>query len=186
MEDKSKITDVTADSNNNPLDSYLWEGEYFLWLGEGRSNFKCPLPFAVFFLVFALIWTILALQKKFIFAVIGCIAVGDGIGLIINSVKGPPAEYYGVTNLRVMALKGKRFEAENLGDIKDIKIHPVSGGYSNIEYLVQVSGDSVIHSPGALMRFRSDGNFNRLESSEAERVRDLIISEREKVTPVDK
>lgn len=182
MEDKFDMTD----GNKNPLDSYLREGEYFLWSGTGRSNLKCPLPFAIFFLVFALIWTILALQERNIFVLLGCVFVGDGVGLIINSVKGPPAEYYGVTNLRVMTLKRKRFEAENIGDIKDVKIHPADDGHSNIEYLVQISEDSAVHSPGAPMRLRSDSNFNRLEKSEAERVRDLIISESSKVTPADK
>ena len=172
-----------SDESTNPLDSYLREGEYFLWSGTGRSNLKCPLPFAIFFLVFALILTVIALQERSIFVLLGCVFVGDGIGLTINAVKGPPAEYYGVTNLRVMTLKGKRFEAEKLSDIKDVKIYPVHDGYSSIEYLVQISEDSAVHSPGAPMRLRSDKNFNRLESSEAERVRDLIMSERSKITP---
>ena len=166
------------DESANSLNSYLHEGEYFLWSGKGRSNVKCPLPFAIFFLVFALIWTILALQGRSIFVLIGCIFVGDGIGLIINSVKGPPAEYYGVTNLRVMSLKGKRFDSEYLNDITDVKIHSVNEQYSNVEYLVQISEDSVVYSPGALIRFRCDKNFNRLENSEAESVKDLIISRR--------
>ena len=165
------------DESANPLNSYLHEGEYFLWSGIGRSNVKCPLPFAIFFLVFALIWTILALQGRSIFVLIGCIFVGDGIGLIINSVKGPPAEYYGVTNLRVMSLKGKRFDSEYLNDITDVKIHSVNEQYSNVEYLVQLSEDSAVYSPG-VRRFRCDKNFNRLENSEAEFVKDLIISRR--------
>lgn len=169
--------------STNPLNSYLRDGEYFLWLGTGRTNFKCPIPLAIFWLIFSLIGTVLGLsggiKGLFVLPFVAFVAVG--IWLVINSFKEPRKEYYAVTNSRVMSLKGKCFESENLNDIIDVKIqkiHSVNEKYSNIEYLVQLSEDSAIHSPSAQMRFRCDKNFNHLENSEAEYVKDLIISKK--------
>ena len=166
-----------------PLNEYLYDGEYFLWVGKGRTNFECPRSIAIFWLIFTGIFTILIIivsicKNEFHVSILGIIPLAVvGVFFYRDGVNTPADEHYAVTNIRVMRLIDTSFVFEHISNIYDVKIYPaVKKEYTNIHFLSGVTNNFYME-----WGWRCDRHFNRLEKAEAEYVKKLIISQRDKL-----
>lgn len=174
---------MQEDTYETPLKEYLYDGEYFLWVGKGRTNFECPRSIAIFWLIFTGFCTISIIiisicRKEFHVSILGIIPIAVAGAFLYRYALIPPAdEYYAVTNIRVMRLVDASFVFEHITNICAVGIYPaVKKEYVNIRFLNGVTNNFDMD-----WVWRCDGHFNRLEISEAEYVKNLIISQRDKL-----
>lgn len=181
---------MQEDTYETPLKTYLYDGEYFLWIGKReRTEISYRFPFKAFLLIFLSISFIIAIVSfiwgKFSFEglleYLAVISVAAIMIFAVRTVFKTDDEYYAVTNIRVMRLKGKNFVFENLNNVSEVKIYPIDdyyyGRYAGINIQLRAGR---INSFGWDMKQRGDKHFF-LEKSEAEYVKNLIISQRDKL-----
>ncbi|MBQ9957217.1 MAG: hypothetical protein IJO99_06595 [Ruminococcus sp.] len=131
--------------------SMLMSGERILWAGKGKGvdpGATVGIVFGLFWLSFALFWTIGASVAGGIFGAFGIPFILIGIFLVKSMIK-PGARFYAITNLRVLKKHGKQFASDRLEHIVDVSMSTASGGKGSITYRstnVTYYGRNVSHS----------------------------------------
>lgn len=155
----------------------LFSDEYIVRCGEGRQTNSggAPLPFAIFWTGFAIFWTAAAfVSGAGAFSLFGLPFIAIGVGLFIQIFKGGNKEYYALTNLRVIILKGKETCAEYYDRIKDARVYPAARG----KFAVRISAEIDVG-------FSGDSLFGEIvveSSTDAEYLCREILSEKERYT----
>lgn len=158
------------------LADYLSGGERILWSGQGRMSGKesksMQLMFASVWTLFSIVWTVAVSFASKGMALFGVPFILIGIGLFISLLKKPPVIDYAVTDKRILYLQGKSFKSEYLDMVTDALVFQTDKETADVKFYVEL--------PGNIGRASTtDGSFVLfgLEKSEAESVRQLILSE---------
>lgn len=177
---------MQGNTYKTPLKEYLYDGEYFLWVGKRkRMEIEYKLPFSTFWLTFSIIFVIIVIvsiiEGKFYFESLIVIPIVGISIFVIKALFKTDDEYYAVTNIRVMRLKGKHFAFEHLNNVSDVKIYPIDDYYNGKYAGVRLLFRGRINSFNWNLNRKGERHFNRLEKAEAENVKQLIISQRDKL-----
>lgn len=114
----------------------LMNGEHILWAGTGKGSAPgaaIGVIFAIFWLGFAVFWTIGATVAGGIFGAFGIPFILVGIFLFKNMLV-PNKKYYAITNMRILSKNGKRLSAERLDRIANISVGQTSGNRGYVTY----------------------------------------------------
>ncbi len=131
--------------------SMLMSGERIMWAGKGKGvdpGAAVGIVFGLFWLSFAVFWTIGASVAGGIFGAFGIPFILIGIFFVKSMIK-PGARFYAITNLRVLKKDGKQFTSDRLEHIVDVSMSTASGGKGSITYRstnVTYYGRNVSHS----------------------------------------
>lgn len=137
--------------------SYLSSDEYVLWQGKPQKGhiFTAQdvfvIPFSIFWLGFAVVWTALASKSSAIFGLFGLPFVLVGLYMLFgrfvhkNRLKKKTA--YVITNKRVIRKIGNRVDMRNLNDLPEMQVTTYKDGSGTINF-----GYNVTHYRGRYHR----------------------------------
>lgn len=147
--------------------SYMTPDEYILWRGKPqpqkgfRKENLMLLPFGLFFLGFAIFWTVGAASSAPFMAIFGipfiCVGAYISFGQIIHKKHLQSKTEYAVTNKKLIRIMGERVDMVNADQINNMQIQMHPDGTGTITFLRQeiyYSGESRHTSyPGGITGF---------------------------------
>lgn len=144
--DEHGITYENHDDEQHSYDSFndaekqfshmLINGEHILWAGKGKGVGQGAIVgvfFAIFWLGFAVFWTVGATVAGGVFGLFGVPFVLIGI-FLISSFIFPPKKYYAITNMRILRKEGKNMISERLDQVVDVTVTVRGSGKGDVTY----------------------------------------------------
>lgn len=128
-------------SQNNEYDfarAYFLPDEYELW--RGRSKGMDPrqkmmmIPFGLFFLGFAIFWTVSAGMAGGFFGLFGLPFIAVGIYIVFGKNLVGKRTYYVITNKRIYRSQAGRVDMVDLANLPPMRVEAHNGGAGSIYF----------------------------------------------------
>lgn len=128
-------------TQNNEYDfarAYFLTDEYELW--RGRSKGMDPrqkmtmIPFGIFFLGFAVFWTVSASMAGGFFGLFGLPFIAVGIYLVLGKNILGKKTYYVITNKRIYRSQAGRVDMVDLANLPPMRVAAHNGGAGSIYF----------------------------------------------------
>ena len=123
-------------STESVFTSMLMSGERILWAGSGKGaapGAAVGAVFALFWLSFAVFWTIGATMAGGAFGMFGIPFILIGVFLFKN-ILAPSKKYYAITNMRILRKEGKNMVSERLDQVTDVTVTVKGTGKGSVTY----------------------------------------------------
>ena len=167
---------ATDDSNTGgkvDIKTILMQGEAILWEGDGKApkHLKAAATikfFAIFWLGFAILWTVTASFAGGIMGLFGIPFIVVGIYLLM---KKPAKPHYAITNMRVISLVNNNFNTIMLSEITSMRIEHQSDNTANIYFTTEnplpSNDEHELFTLGGMISRIQDGDnvYNSIENA---------------------
>ena len=128
-------------SQNNEYDfarSYFSADEYELWRGrsKGMSSHQkmTMIPFGIFFLIFALIWTVGASAVAGPFGLFGLPFIAVGAYIVFGQNIVGKKTYYVITNYKIYRSQAGRVDMVDMANLPPMRVQAHSNGAGSIYF----------------------------------------------------
>lgn len=149
---------------------YFSADEYVMWQGKHSGKLAgqnaAMLPFGLFFLAFAIFWTVEAARMSVIMSVFGLIFVAVGIYLVIGKPLIDRSTRYVITNKRIYRSRQGKVDMIELSNLPPMRTVEHGGGVGSVYF-----GESYYRAPGGKSRYGMTFSIDCVENiAEVQRI----------------
>lgn len=150
--------------NQSPFNSYLLPNEHIIWedkyhKGGGAVSIAnlYTFIFSIFWLGFAVFWTIGATLAGGLFGLFGIPFILIGLVLLKSRFSSKKCQY-AITDMRVMSFDGKKFNADMLNNVVNISVSQGSNNIGNVTF--SIAGSTVYNNRNNVNMMNTSNGLN--------------------------